>query len=74
MKKKKENLTTTHPELIKEWHPTKNGELTPQQLTFGSNKKVWWICEHGHEWEVSPNGRTSRPTGCPYCSGRKKPN
>ena len=71
MKKKKENLTTTHPELIKEWHPTKNGELTPQHLTFGSNKKVWWICEHGHEWEVNPNGRTSRPTGCPYCSGRR---
>lgn len=71
MKKKKDNLKQTHPDLANEWHPTKNGTLTPEHLTFGSNKKVWWQCVHGHEWEVSPNSRTARPTGCPYCSGRR---
>ena len=71
MKKKQANLTLTHPELCTQWHPTKNGDLTPEHVTYGSNKKVWWVCEQGHEWCVSPNGRTSRPTGCPYCSGRR---
>ena len=56
--------------LIKEWHPTKNGLLKPDDVTFGSSKKVWWMCEKGHEWEAVISAR-SRGTGCPYCSGRK---
>jgi hypothetical protein len=31
------------PHLVKEWHPTKNGDLTPDDFTHGSNKKVWWL-------------------------------
>ena len=27
---------------LTEWHPTKNGNLTPQQVAAGSDKKVWW--------------------------------
>lgn len=42
------DLVTTHPGLIKECHPTKNGGLTLQQLSKGSNKKVWWVCKYGH--------------------------
>lgn len=68
-------LATTHPELSSQWHPTKNKELTPQNISFGSTKKVWWICEKEHEWEVSPNARTGKATkpggistGCPTCS------
>ena len=34
------DLSTTHPELAREWHPTKNDELTPFDITFGSDKKV----------------------------------
>ena len=59
------------PHLVKEWHPTKNGELTPNNLTRGSNKKVWWLCSKGHSYERAPNTRTSHGTGCPYCSDRK---
>ena len=64
------DLATTHPELAKEWHTTKNHELTPEQVTHGSNKKVWWICDKGHEFEASINNRVSGK-GCPYCSSRK---
>lgn len=32
-------LSVTHPELAKEWHPTKNGILTPDDFTYGSQKK-----------------------------------
>lgn len=46
----KENcLAITNPELIEEWHPTKN-TLTLYDVTWGSSKKLWWICKFGHEW------------------------
>ncbi len=64
------NLTVGHSELVQEWHPIKNGELTPYEVTPGSDKKVWWRCEHGHEWEAVVGNRT-RGRGCPYCSGRR---
>lgn len=69
----KNDLATKHPELINEWHPTKNGELTPSMVTCGSGKKVWWICEQGHEWQAYIKHR-SNGVGCPYCykEGPKK--
>jgi hypothetical protein len=30
----------------------KNGDLTPEDVTPGSHKKVWWVCEKGHEWQA----------------------
>lgn len=63
-------LATLNPELAKEWHPTKNGELTPKDVTCGSNKKVWWMCKKGHEWEAKINNR-SNGRNCPHCSGKK---
>ena len=42
-----------YPLLVLEWHPTKNGGLMPDNYLHGSNKKVWWQCEHGHEWNAS---------------------
>ena len=70
------NLLLTHPELAKEWHPTKNGDLTPQDITQGSVKKVWWLCSKNddHEWQSTVNNR-SNGNRCPHCSrlGRKLP-
>ncbi|MBQ03731.1 hypothetical protein CL673_03350 [Candidatus Bathyarchaeota archaeon] len=60
------SLADRNPELAKEWHPIKNGDLTPAQVTPGSGKKVWWRCSRGHEWEAMVKSRT-RGTGCPYC-------
>lgn len=65
------DLATTEPELVKQWDYTKNGELTPQMITAGSMKKVWWICEKGHSWNVSSLSRTKDKTGCPFCSNQK---
>jgi hypothetical protein len=50
---KGELLAEKYPNLANEWHPTKNGELSPYDVTNGSNKKVWWKCAKGndHEWE-----------------------
>ncbi len=64
------DLATINPELTAEWHPTKNGSLIPQDVTANSNKKVWWICKKGHEWEATINHRSSG-TGCPICAGKQ---
>lgn len=65
------DLATTHPKLAKEWHPTKNGDLKPTQVSSGTNKKVWWQCEQGHEWEALICGRTNMNSNCSYCSNRR---
>jgi hypothetical protein len=61
-------LATKRPELAVEWHPIKNGDLTPYDITASSGKDVWWECKEKHEWCVSPNQRNK--SNCPYCSGR----
>ncbi len=62
------DLSTSKPELVKEWS-TKN-TISPYEVSCWSNKKVWWICELGHEW-VSVISDRSSGKGCPYCSNRK---
>jgi rubrerythrin len=47
-----ESFGDLFPEVAKEWHPTRNGELTPNQVRAGSGKTVWWQCAQGHEWEA----------------------
>lgn len=64
-----DDLATLRPDLAKEWHPTKNGNLTPHDVKQYSNKKVWWLCPNNHEYQARINERT-RPfegTGCPIC-------
>ena len=66
------DLATTHPQLIKEWHPTKNHPLTPQMVSKGGNQRVWWCCEQGHEWQAPIKQRTVKyGTHCPACHGRR---
>lgn len=61
------SLAEHNPEILAEWHPTKNTAITPQSISYGSAMKVWWICKEGHEWEATPNHRT-RGRGCPECA------
>ncbi len=63
------DLQTVNPTLAKEWNYEKNYGLSPMDVTPNSNKKVWWKCSKGHEWETTINNRNNG-NGCPYCSGR----
>ena len=65
---KTNSLGFLFPHLIKEFHPTKNGKHTPDNLKPGSNIKIWWICSRGHEWKTSPAVRI-RGSNCSKCSG-----
>ena len=62
------SLAAVHPELIAEWSE-KNLPLTPDSITFGSNKKVWWKGACGHEWETSVNDVFEI---CSYVDGLEK--
>ena len=65
------DLATINPELAEEWDYEKNGNLTPQMVVGGSNKKVWWICRTcSHSWEADIYSRNAAGHGCPVC-GRK---
>ena len=61
------DLQTLRPELAEEWHPQKNGKFLPSRVSCGSNKKVWWKCARGHEWQASVTSRV-QGNGCPECS------
>lgn len=65
------DLATAFPEIAEEWHPLRNGNTIPQQVTVFSNVKVWWICPLGHEYQMATAQRTYKGSGCPYCAGRK---
>ncbi|MCR5097182.1 MAG: zinc-ribbon domain-containing protein, partial [Erysipelotrichaceae bacterium] len=66
------DLATIRPDIAFEWNYIKNGELTPDQVTPGSNKKVWWKCLNcGNEWKTTVCHR-SDGQGCPKCSNKLK--
>ena len=69
------DLQTTHPNLAKEWHPTKNGRLTPSDVVAGSAKKVWWLLAYDDpntgkhfdfEWKTEIRLRAVKENGCPF--------
>ena len=62
-------LSEVHPELVSEWS-NKNLPLTPDKITYGSNKVVWWKGACGHEWQTSVKAR-SKGENCPICSGAR---
>jgi len=73
------DLATKAPELAKQWHPTRNGNLTPADVTCGRDKKVWWYLPYDDpetgkhfdfEWEDYIYSR-ARGCGCPYLVGRR---
>jgi hypothetical protein len=64
------DIATCNPEIAKEWHPTKNGNLLPSQVIDGSRKLYWWLCPQGHEYQTLPANR-KKGSGCHYCSNYK---
>lgn len=72
------DLQTVNPELAKQWHPTKNGNLKPTEVTANSNKKVWWLLPYDDpktgkhfdfEWQARVYDR-NKGYGCPYLNGQ----
>lgn len=60
-----QSLEQRNPDRARLWHPSKNGDLTPTTVSYGSDKSVWWLCneDQDHEWY----GPINRGGGCPKC-------
>lgn len=69
--RKEQSLKNVFPEIAKEWHPSKNGELKSDMVAPMTDKKVWWLGKCGHEWQMSVQDRTNQNCGCPICSSKR---
>ncbi len=61
------SLASIAPKVAREWHPTKNGKLTPRDVVGGTSRYVWWRCAFGHAWRTMINSRTRLGSNCPDC-------
>jgi very-short-patch-repair endonuclease len=65
------SIAFTHPEIVKTWHPTKNGNLLPENFLSGSDKIIVWLCPNTcsegceHIYKAKINNRIR--SKCPYC-------
>ena len=64
------DLASLRPDLARQWHPVKNGALTPDQVLPGSHRLAWWVCQRGHEWRAQIKARAAG-SGCPVCANRE---
>jgi hypothetical protein len=67
--KNEKSVFSVAPHLKKEWSP--KNIFNPDNISYCSERKLWWICDKSHEWLQTPAGRISKNLGCPYCSGKK---
>lgn len=65
------DIMTRAPEIAKQWHPTKNNGLQPENFTYGSGFVAWWRGDCGHEWQAAIWNRVVEKTGCPICQNKK---
>ena len=67
------SMRITHPKLAEEFHPTKNGDLTPDNLLAGTNIKIWWKCSKcSYVWDAAGSSRLDKThqkgSNCPSCA------
>lgn len=55
--------------LLAQWDIERNLPLTPQDVTPGSHKLIWWRCPKGHSYRSAVKTRV-QGSGCPYCAGK----
>ena len=60
------DLASTHPRIAAELV----GE-SPTTIGAGSHRRVTWCCPRGHRYATTPQKRTARSQGCPYCANQR---
>lgn len=71
MNKKENSIYNLYPEVLSEWHPSKNGNLKPEYISAHTHKKMWWICPKGHEYQMVVKHKTEDSCKCPICSSHR---
>ena len=67
---KENSIAVQRPDLVNEWNYEMNTGKLPEQISLHDNRKYYWICPKGHNYQCSPDKR-SRGSGCPYCSNKR---
>jgi hypothetical protein len=69
------SLAVLFPAVAAQWDYAQNGDLLPENVTPGANRRVWWRCPKGpdHVWQtyIRMRTRVNSPVGCPCCAGKK---
>ncbi len=62
-------LPRLKPELVAQWHPTKNAPLRVADISPNSRRQIYWYDPNcGHEWIATPAAREKRERlRCPEC-------
>lgn len=66
------SLGHVFPAIAAMWHPSRNGALTPADVTKSSMKVAWWQCDRNHQWQNTINAQTHGSGGCPACISEKR--
>lgn len=66
-------LATRRPDIAAEFHPTLNGDKTPESITWRGGHRLWWKCPKGddHVFVATLTDRVNRGVGCPFCAGKR---
>lgn len=59
-----------NPQDAEMWCYDLNGDMTPDNVLYGSNKKAYFRCKNGHVFDKVIYDMTAsdgKPRGCPYC-------
>ena len=67
-----ESFIDLFPSQAELWHPQRNGNLKPSDVTPFSTRRVWWRCRkyRTHEWEGAVSVQTIA-RDCPFCQNRR---
>ncbi|MBE5806219.1 MAG: hypothetical protein E7313_05875 [Clostridiales bacterium] len=66
------DLESQFPDIAREWHPTKNGDLKPSQVLKKSGYRVWWKCSLcGNEFQRVIRDKVESGVGCRLCSVKR---
>ena len=63
------DLKSQRPDLLDDWDYAMNDSITPETVSIGSTKRVWWKCKKGHSYQLSV-GQKTHGQGCTLCAGR----
>lgn len=67
------DMATTRPDMAADFHRSRNGDLTPQDVVAGTGKRLWWECRRcGHEWPATGDSRANKGRGCKECARRAR--
>lgn len=64
------DLTTSNPDLANEFHVLLNYPLTASTVKASETRKLWWLCDAGHEFQQRLANRVNQGQGCPFCKNK----